>query len=287
MIIRNNSIKFLSCIHVGGVVEELLVTDSLLELVEYLKKHQKYISISNCSKILFAFDNLKIPLVKFTKNNIIYYQNSFFAYSGIRLSQLNNQLSKKGITGFESLATIPGLLGGSIVNNSSFDGQCISDLILKILIFQNNRFLWVDKKECNFSYRNSNLNQESMIIIGALFKLVRCNPNDVNDNTMIAFRKRKEKKHNYLNNLGSTFKNLEGIYIGQVLEKLGFKGYCFNDKISISNEHANFLIIKNDCKYEDILLSLTFLSKVLYNYLGKKVELEIQIIDKYGKRKYF
>ena len=79
----------------------------------------------------------------------------------------------------------------------------------------------------------------------------------------------------------------EKIQIGKTLDQLGYKGYKFNDYISVCDTHANFLIIKEDCKYEDVLLSLTFLEKVLYNYLGKKVELEIQVIDKYGKRKKY
>lgn len=287
MLLENENIKKHSYIKVGGIVRTFYKTDKLVDVIKFCKEHDRFIAISNTSKILFAFDKLDIPIIKFIKKDVIFFNDSFFAYSGISLFLLNKILSQKGISGFEYLSTIPGLVGGSIVNNSSFNNQCISDLILKVLVFKDNKFIWVDKENCNFSYRNSNLNDENILIIGGLFKKILKDSKEIFENNKKAVDLRKKLKHLYINNLGSTFKNLDNIQIGKTLDQLGYKGYKFNDYISVCDTHANFLIIKDDCKYEDVLLSLTFLEKVLYNYLGKKVELEIQVIDKYGKRKKY
>lgn len=128
IIIKNNfDIKKISYIHVGGVVKQYIEFDDY----HVLKNIDKFISLGNTSKILFCFDYSPNVFTKYVKKKIYFFKDKFFVYSGISLLKLNEILMKKNITGFEKLSTIPGLLGGSIVNNASFLDQCISDLLIK------------------------------------------------------------------------------------------------------------------------------------------------------------
>ena len=90
MIIRENfDISDISYIKVGGIVKKLYEIDKISEL--FLLENN-FICIGNTSKILFAFNYLNKNIVKFKMNKIVYFNDSYFIYSGATLSQIYNFL---------------------------------------------------------------------------------------------------------------------------------------------------------------------------------------------------
>ena len=277
--IKNNfDIKNISFIHVGGRVKQYVELDDYRELNNF----NKFISIGNTSKILFCFDYSPYIFIKYIKKKIYFFNDKFFAYSGISLFKLNEVLMKKNITGFEKISTIPGLLGGSIVNNASFLDQCISDLLIKILVYDNGKLYFIKKNDLELKYRSTNLIRNNFLIIGAYFYI----RHDSNENIVKKFNLAKEYRILHQENklsLGSTFKNTKNYKIGQVLDKLSYKGFSFSKKCYVSYKHANFIIIKKDANYKEIYYLINFLKNVLYNYLQEDIYLEIQVIFKDGR----
>ena len=279
IIIKNNfDIKKISYIHVGGVVKQYIEFDDY----HVLKNIDKFIYLVNTSKILFCFDYSPNVFIKYVKKKIYFFKDKFFAYSGISLLKINEILMKKNITGFEKLSTIPGLLGGSIVNNASFLDQCISDLLIKILVYENKKIYFIDKKDLDITYRNTNLKRNNFLLIGAYFYLKYDLPENILKRYNLAKEYRILHQENKLS-LGSTFKNGKNYKIGQILDKLSYKGFSLSKNCYVSNKHANFIIIEKGANYKEIYYLINFLKNVLYNYLQEDVYLEIQVIFKDGR----
>lgn len=279
-IFKNYHINKKSFIHVGGIVKEYCECDNLYESINYLK-NKEFICLGNTSKILFDFTYCNKNFFCYKNDKLVFFKDYFFASSGISLLNLYLKLKEKNIGGFSYLATIPGLLGGSIVNNSSFKEECISDLLIKVLVFENNRFKILNKNELNLTYRNSNLKKDNLFIVGAYF-LIKYDY-EIEKKNLIAKNYRKSVQFNTFNSLGSTFKNYQNYQIGKILDNLSLKGYKYSQNLMISPFHANFILIKPYSSSKDMHNLINFLKKVLYNYLGEEIEIEIQIINEYGR----
>ena len=283
MIIRENfDISDISYIKVGGIVKKLYEIDKISEL---FLLDNNFICIGNTSKILFAFNYLNKNIVKFKMNKIVYFNDSYFIYSGATLSQIYNFLLEKNISGFEYIATIPGMLGGSIVNNASFLSQSISDNLIKILVFDKNNFRWINKIDCKFAYRKSCLNKEDFIIVGAMFKIVKKDKKELIKSRKYADTYRLYHQNEYKNTLGSTFKNQDRLVIGKLLDELGFKGFRYSNNVKISQNHANFILVNNKTHYLEIYTFIDLLKWLLYYYLKKNISLEINVITEDGKQR--
>ena len=283
LIRENYDISKKSFIHVGGKVKEYIECDEVNLIIQYLSD-KEFIALGNTSKLLFAFDKTNISYVNFINKKVVFFKDSFFVYSGASLNYLNYILMKKKITGFEYLSTIPGCVGGSIVNNSSFLNQCISDLLIEILVFENNKLLFIKKEDINFKYRESGLIKNNFLIIGARFKLISKPIYAIKNNFNRAKEYRLLHQEKKMNTLGSTFKNIDNIKIGEILDKLKYKGYIYNQNLSLSKVHANFILVKPYTNYCEINNFINFLKQLLYNYLQKEIKEEIQIIYHDGTR---
>ena len=51
---------------------------------------------------------------------------------------------------------------------------------------------------------------------------------------------------------GSVFRNPEGMYAGELIEKIGLKGYKLNGAM-VSEKHANFIVNKDNASGKDIV----------------------------------
>lgn len=281
-IIKNYNLEEVSYIHVGGICHKFIKTDE----INYLTKIKKpFIAISNCSKILFAFDYSSLTFVQFNLSKVVFFKDNYFVFAGTSLNYLSCKLMEREIEGFEYLSTIPGLIGGSIVNNASFLKQCISDNLIEILALDDGNIRFINKKEIEFSYRYSNLKKNNFIIIGARFKSIHCNKKELTERLQFAINYRKNHQNLFINTLGSTFKNLPGLIIGKTIDELGLKGFYLDKKVRISNTHGNFLYIEPKANYLKVYHLIMIIKCVLYNCLGKQVNTEIVIIDQDGKYK--
>lgn len=283
MIIKNDfDLSNISYIKVGGITKTYIEIENVIELFNL---QNDFIAIGNCSKILFAFDYLSKTIVKFKISKIVYFKDTYFVYSGAKISNVYASLKNKGISGFEYISTIPGLIGGSIVNNASFLGQCISDNLIKILVYEEGKFRWISKDKCNFRYRKTDLNKENFLIIGAMFKVVYLNRNEIEKKHFDAIMYRKNHQNEYINTLGSTFVNKDNLIIGKVLDELGYKGFKYSNNVKISQKHANFIVVNDKTHYLEIYSFIDYLKRLLYYYLKKNISLEINVITKDGKQR--
>lgn len=275
-IYKNYDISNLSIIKVGGIVKRFIRTDEVNSLVKYYSKD--VLVIGNTSKILFAFDYFNHDVLKFTNNKAYIFKDKIICYSGITLAELYSLSLEHEFDGFSSLSTIPGQLGGSVVNNASFLKQSISDLIEYVIVLTpESKFEKKLKDELLFSYRNSYFKKVKCFILLVCFKRVFKSRVNLENEKEKATKYRKENQPTGILTLGSTFKNNDHIPVGKILDFYSAKSYS-EKGVKVSIKHANFLQVEPHTSYVNILRLIERLCILLYNKTGFNFDLEIIIV---------
>lgn len=256
-------------------VKYYLESDNINDIKELIKQDNIYF-IGNASKILFAFDYKKIVVIKYIKSEIKLLNNFLIVDSGCSLSKLGNFCIQNNIKGFEKLMTIPGLLGGSIINNVSFLDQCISDFIYCIEVIDeegNNIILFKD--EITFKYRHMEVYLSKYFISKVVFLVQFETTENLLFSKSNALLYRREHQPNILS-LGSTFKNTDKIKAYRLIELYipftEYQGFYINQK------HRNFIEIKPDLDKLNLVKLIERIQQVLYNNIGIFLETEIIIV---------
>ena len=278
---ENYDVKKLSSIKIGGTIKYLYLINNIKGLSSVFKiikeNSYDYYVIGGCTKILFPDHFMRECLVKLNNNYIRETKKHVVVGAGATLKKLSAYMLNKGYKGFEGLLSIPGDVGGAIVNNAGAYGNEISDYLDYVKVYENGRIKTLYKEELNFSYRNSIFKTKLYIVFEAYFKKVEGEKDKIlkvaKEN---ALKRAKSQPQNILT-LGSTFKNTETIKIAKTLDELGLKGYQ-EGNVKISSIHTNFLQNVENCTQKNFLNILVILRSVVYNKLKYLPELEIVIL---------
>ena len=204
--------------------------------------------------------------------------NKLIVGSSLSLKYLSDLTSKMGIIGFEKLAGVPSCIGGSIVNNVSCFGQCITDYLSEIeLLNLKGKTKILSKKDVDFSYHFSSLVNEGNLIVQCIFYITKTKINElIIERNRTNLIRQNSQPYDRLT-LGSTFKKIEGVCVPQLIEKLNLKGTSIN-RSQVSKIHSNFIEIGNNEKIENIISLIELVNRLLYNKLGYYIDLEIELI---------
>ena len=285
--LKNKSIKDFSYIKVGGMVDEIFIAKNEKEIIEVIDNKSRIRIVGGGSKILFSFKQDHSSYLIDRNDFIFEKKDSLLIGGGTPLSKVGKYFENHSLKGFSALSTIPGRIGGSIVQNASCYNQCISDKLLSVTVYFNHKIIKKKKEELMFSYRNSIFKYIPYVILHAEFKKEVGNKDDIKNTTLKILEYRKNNQPINTLTLGSTFKNINGFKVGQILDELNLKGFSLSNQVNVSKIHANFLEIKKDCSYEQIMLLIHSLSGVLYKKKGIIFPLEIIIFreDYFGGEK--
>ncbi|WIG58728.1 MAG: UDP-N-acetylenolpyruvoylglucosamine reductase [Ktedonobacterales bacterium] len=224
------------------------------------------------------------------------------AGAGVSLPKLVNDLAKRGISGLEWGAGVPGTIGGAVVSNAGAHQQCVSDTL------QTARVLFTSgtgdeppaireltAAELAFGYRRSRFRaareiifdddgqpcvsprahiEPPEIITGATFVLRRDDPARVRERVAYNLQYRKDTQPPQAS-AGSVFKNPPGDYSGRLIEAVGLKGAC-SGKAQISPKHANFIVNTGGATAADVVALIARARRTVYDTFGIALELEVE-----------
>ncbi len=273
-IYENYSIANFSYIHVGGLVKNIIIVENELEMINALKKYKKAYIFGNTSKTLFAFEHLEKNIILDRNDYILDLKNKIQVGSGTLLSKVGNYFLKNNYKGFSYIYTIPGRVGGSLVQNASYLNQAISSYLISVTFLEDNKIKTLKKESLLFSYRSSYFKFHKCVILHCEFKKELGIKTILKKEYEEALQKRSLQPKEL--SLGSIFKNKNNYFVGKILDD--YKGFYLSKSVKVSNIHANFLNIKKDCFYNDILLLINTLFIVLYKRTKKIFPLEIIIL---------
>ena len=278
---KNFPLSKLTWFQTGGKAKVLFVPKNLLDLQFFLKniKNIPITIIGGGSNLLVRDGGVKGVVVKLGSgfDYIEYKKNYILCGASVKNINLSNNLSKKKITGFEFLSTIPGTIGGSIFMNAGCFGMEIKNLIKSLLLInKEGKLIELKRNLINFSYRSSGINKH-YFIVAAKFEIRKGNEKDINKKIKKYLNLRKKTQPIKTLTGGSTFINPEKKKAWKLIKESG----CVNMSVGgakISNKHCNFLVNTGSATSKDLESLGNKIKNKVYKQTGIKLNWEIKRI---------
>jgi UDP-N-acetylmuramate dehydrogenase len=198
--------------------------------------------------------------------------------AGVSLVYLSKLALNRELSGLEFTCALPGALGGAIINNASFKGNCMADVVQNVtFLTRENKIERISKSNLNFDYRECNLKNKLVIILEATLLLEKGNKEEIRSRIKQNIEIRKTSQPLDKFSAGSIFKNPPGYYAGELAEKVGAKGLS-RGKAQISFKHANFIINNGGASAGDVLFLIEEIEERVKKNFGIILEREIEIL---------
>jgi UDP-N-acetylmuramate dehydrogenase len=216
------------------------------------------------------------------------------AESGANLGALARRCVTRGLAGLEWAVSIPGTVGGAIINNAGAHGGDMAHNLRDVTLYFPGQTspsdplsvhgegvvkeIWfVERME--YAYRASALKGSTKRFVVASATLALSPGADAaalraKVDEYIAHRKRTQPPGA---SLGSMFKNPPGDYAGRLIEAAGLKGRQIGG-VQISPVHANFFVNTGGGTASDYLALIRLTQETVQAQFGVALELEIELI---------
>jgi UDP-N-acetylmuramate dehydrogenase len=258
----NVSLKGLTTWKVGGLAQWYLEPRTLSEIqsgLAWARQHNLRITIIGAGSILLISDRGLSGLVICTRHlrtHDTQFDNenrSVIVSTGKMIARLSWQAALKGWSGMEWAAGIPGTVGGAVVMNAGAHGQSTQEILVSTEVLNLDGSIEVlTNADLNYTYRTSNLQGDSRIVLSAKFQLQATgNAEEVKARTFRDLEKRHSSQPYDRPSCGSVFRNPSPQHAAALIEGLGLKGYRIGDA-EVSTLHANFIINRQDATASDI-----------------------------------
>ncbi|WP_269623943.1 UDP-N-acetylmuramate dehydrogenase [Prochlorococcus marinus] len=196
--------------------------------------------------------------------------------SGEMLPTLARKAAANGLHGLEWAVGIPGTIGGAVVMNAGAQEHCISDYLESITTLSlKGEYKIIKRKDLNFGYRYSLLQNQNLIVVSARLKLVSGHAEKIRQVTNANLNHRLKTQPYEAQTCGSVFRNPEPLKAAQLIEELGLKGFRIGGA-EISKIHSNFIINSNKASSYDVKELIKFIQKKVFNSYGILLETEVK-----------
>ncbi len=268
------SLKKYTTYHTGGIASCIVYPKDIEKLIILLKlinaSNIRYKILGNGSNLLFSDKKYEGVLIKLTEfDNLEISGERIKVGVGFSLMKLARLAAKNALTGLEFASGIPATVGGAVYMNAGAYKTDMGYIVRSVKVLTPDyRIIELENKELNFHYRTSFFKTHpNFICLEVNLRLKRGNRNAIEQLMKDRLKRRLDTQPLNYPSAGSVFRNPEGMYAGELIEKIGLKGYQKGGAM-ISDKHANFIINKDNATSSDI--------KYLIEYAQKKV------LDKYN-----
>lgn len=202
--------------------------------------------------------------------------------SGVGLTTLANQCATRGLSGFEWAVSVPGTIGGAIVNNAGAHGGDMAGNVRDVVMVDaDHGAQMLTVEDLAYDYRTSALKSRSdrrFLVLMANLALPTGDPTVIREQmaTNIAHRKRTQPPGA---SLGSIFKNPPGDYAGRLIEAAGLKGTVIGG-VAISTVHANFFVNNGAATASDYAALIERVQAEVERQFGVRLAPEIEQIGR-------
>ena len=269
---------------IGGSVLAYIRPNNKNDLIKIIKmmneKSHKTYYLGSGSNLLVNDKNINAFVITTARaiKDLKIKNNTIYADSGVMLGKLVKESMKHKLTGLESLAGVPGTLGGALKMNAGAWGSEISNYLTSVeMVDVNGNVKTLKPTDLNFGYRNSSFSSEDFIL-SAQFKLKSSSNENIKIKKLKASDGRKKTQPLKYRSAGSVFKNpRSNLAAGLLIEKSGLKGTKYGDA-EISTHHANFFINHGNAKASDVAFLIRLSRKTVFERYGIMLDLEIRTI---------
>lgn len=277
----DKTFKQLTTIKMGGEIAHYVEPYNLNDLKEImaflLEHHIQFKCIGNGSNLICGssrFEGVVISLKHF--DNYEFNNNEVYVEAGVLAPYFSIVTANNGLSGLEFASGIPGTIGGLIYMNAGAYKMQMSDIVKKVIVLKDGELVTLGKDELKFSYRYSIFQEHPhWYIIGCYLELNAGNSETIKE--LIEDRSNRRKKTQPLDmpSAGSCFRNPEGKYAWELIDDIGYRGYCLND-VSVSSKHSNFIINNGQGSGEDYLAIALDIQEKVKNKHNIKLIMEVE-----------
>ena len=304
-VLENVSLKDYTTYKVGGTCKYLVKVKSindLIELIRYLKRENiKYLIMGNGSNLIISdnyFDGVVIKLNLLNDYEIDEENLILKVSTGVYLPTISSILINKGYSLFEWAGGLPGQIGASIYNNAGAYNSTISDNLIDVTIYKDDKIITIKKEDIKLGYRTSEFKEDKdSIILSARFKLIKSDIDEMKDLVKDRLRRRLDTQPLEYPSAGSIFRNphisdYEDIFkkydlpvnqngyvpAGYLIEHCDLKGKTIGGA-KVSEKHANFIINYDNASFEDIVTLINLVKEKVKEKYEIDLILEQEIIN--------
>jgi len=282
---QNISLANFTTWKVGGPAQWLAEPNTikeLKELIDWTKEKKIQCQVIGAGSNLLINDSglkgLTISMKRFQGSKANKSNGLIEAFAGEPLPTLSRRLARLGLHGLEWAVGIPGTVGGAAVMNAGAQGNCIAERLesVQVISLNDGKEFQLTNKDLKFDYRQSFLQDKSLMVLSARFLLEPGHdPNILSEITNNNLQKRLKTQPYHLPSCGSVFRNPEPEKAGEIIEKLGLKGYRIGGA-EISEIHANFIVNSNNATASDISKLIVYIQKKVKTAHGLLLHPEVK-----------
>ena len=212
------------------------------------------------------------------------------AESGALMAGVARRAGAAGLAGLEWAVSLPGTVGGAVVNNAGAYGWEIKDnLDAATVLDRQGNVVRLTPAAVDYGYRSSSLKRAGVVragfgpvVLDARFRLRRGEPAAI---AAQAEHNLLHRRHSQPNepSLGSTFRNPPGDHAGRLIEAAGLKGER-RGGIEVSRQHANFLVNlggAGTATAADVMALILHVQRVVLDSFGVELEPEVQLLGEW------
>lgn len=202
------------------------------------------------------------------------------ASAGSGLMALARSCQARGLSGLEWAVSVPGTLGGAVINNAGAHGGDMAGLLREALLLEADgtlRRLTPAQLACD--YRHSSLKvraDRDWLLLEATLALQPDDPARIAAR-MASFRAVRKRTQPAGASLGSIFRNPPGDFAGRLIEASGLKGCCIG-AAQVSTLHANFFINPGHATTDDYRRLVNHVQEVVLREQQVRLEPEIELL---------
>ena len=269
----------------GGPADWLYIArDSGEELVAALRhageREIPFRALGGGANVLIADEGLR-GLVLINRVQQVEFGKAWLrASAGSGLMALARQCQARGLAGLEWAVSVPGTLGGAVINNAGAHGGDMAGMLLETRLLEADGTLrTLVAADLAYEYRNSRLKRRKSrdwLVLEATLALRPDDPARI-ATRMASFNVARKRSQPPGASLGSIFRNPPGDFAGRLIEASGLKGLRCG-AAQVSTLHANFFINPGKASADDYRRLVTRVQEVVLREQGVELEPEIELL---------
>lgn len=295
----------LTSFRIGGNAKYFVQIKSLEELQEALgfasEKNVEFYVLGSGTNLLISDNGFSGLIIQIKTNGISTSESMLEVEVGVPLIKAINFSAERGLSGIESLAGIPGTVGGAIRGNAGAFGTEISSVIktVKALDCQTQNILEFSKEQCDFSYRSSIFKKnKNLIVISATLELENGEVEKAQEKTKETILKRASRGLHGVKSAGSYFMNPiinnpklldefekengsparnNTVPAGWIIERADLKGKQIGGA-QVSPAHANYIINAGDATAENVIMLVSLIKQQVRDKFGVQLQEEVNYL---------
>lgn len=309
---ENISLADYTTFKTGGTAKYFFEADSIESLKEILiwakNNSCDFFVLGGGSNVLISdsgFNGVVIRISHFWKGQGLKIDDSaIIVDAGILLSKILLVAKENCLSGLEWAVGIPGTIGGATRGNSGAFGKGTGDFVESVDAFNAStmEILKFKKSDCGFEYRGSIFRKnKNLIILNVSLSLKKENKDKIQSLIKEYLMDRVKKNSALLGkSAGCYFKNIlwenvnkeylikkfpelssqaekSKLSTGFLIDSVGLKGKEIGGAC-VPNEHANYIINKNNAKSEDVVRLSNLIREKIFEKYGIKLEEEVELV---------